>query len=150
MATTVESAMKEVELTVECSSEYRDYTHTESHDVWTLVSVTAPCDTEYQEEEDTKVPMDIVIVIDKSGSMAGEKLKLVKFTLEFVVTQLNENDRLSLITYDSDVYVDFHLMKMTKENKMYALRKIHKIKDGSSTNLCGGLLRGLCEISSII
>ena len=82
---------------MKCSSEYEDYTYTECHDIWTLVSLTAPCQNKDEEKEE-KVPMDIVSVMDKSASMAGEKLQLVKKTLEFVLTQLTEKDRLALIT----------------------------------------------------
>ena len=55
-------------------------------------------------------------------------------------------DHLALVTYDTDVYVDFGLMKMTSQNKESALRKIKAITDGSSTNLCGGLMKGLVQI----
>ena len=57
-----------------------------------------------------------------------------------------EKDRLSLITYDTSVTVDFELLLMNKENKEYAIAKIESVKSGSSTNLCGGLLQGLCTI----
>lgn len=134
------------DISVSCTSEYPDYTYNEKHDIWTLVSLTAPCQAEDDEEKEEKVPMDIVAVMDKSGSMAGEKLELVKRTLEFVLTQLTDKDRLALVTYDTNVYVDFGLMNMTKDNKKAASSKIQNIRDGSSTNLCGGLLRGLCEI----
>ena len=35
---------------------------------------------------------------------------------------------------------------MNKDNKEYAITKIESIECGSSTNLCGGLLQGLCTI----
>merc|ERR1712013_818779 len=133
------------DIAVKCSSEYEDYTSVDTHDIWSLVSLTAPCRSEDEEKEE-KVPMDIVAVMDKSGSMAGAKLELVKKTLEFVLTQLTDKDRLALITYDTQVYADFGLMKMTKGNKQKASQKIQNISDGTCTNLCGGLLRGLCEI----
>ena len=72
-------------IVVSCTSEYPDYTYNEKHDIWALVSLIAPC----QDDDATegRAAMDIVAVIDKSGSMAGGKLKLVKRTLEFVLTQ---------------------------------------------------------------
>ena len=57
-----------------------------------------------------------------------------------------KNDRLSVITYDTRVTVHFDLLPMTKDNKIYAESKIGTIESGSSTNLCGGLLQGLCTI----
>jgi Mg-chelatase subunit ChlD len=57
-----------------------------------------------------------------------------------------EKDRLSVVTYDTGVTVDFHLLSMNKDNKKFAESKIESIQSGSSTNLCGGLLQGLCTI----
>lgn len=55
---------------------------------------------------------------------------------------------MSVVTYDSYVYLDFGLMKMTKDNKATCQAKIKSITDGSSTNLSGGLLKGLEQVSS--
>lgn len=55
---------------------------------------------------------------------------------------VKECDRISLVTYDSDVELVFGLMKMDKENRMRAKTFVESIVDGSSTNLCGGLLKG--------
>ena len=56
---------------------------------------------------------------------------------------VKECDRFSLVTYDSDVYLKFGLIKMTQDNKARATSTVEAIIDGSSTNLCGGLLKGL-------
>jgi len=130
---------------VSCSTEYKEYTYNEKHDIWTLVSLKAPCQDD-DGNEDARAPIDVVAVIDKSGSMSGAKLNLVKKTLEFVLTQLSDKDRLSVVTYDTQVYLDFELRKMNKDNKSTALEKIRSIRDGSCTNLCGGLMKGLCQI----
>ena len=52
------------------------------------------------------------------------------------------------MTYHSNVHVDFGLMKMSKKNKEVCLGKIKKIKSCLSTNLSGGLLKGLDQIAS--
>jgi Mg-chelatase subunit ChlD len=64
----------------------------------------------------------------------------------FVSVTVLEKDRLSVITYDTRVTVDFDLLSMNKDNKKIAESKIESIVSGSSTNLCGGLLHGLCTI----
>ena len=61
---------------------------------------------------------------------------------------MKDDDRLSVVTYDTNVHLDFGLMKMTKENKENCLTKIRNITDGSRTNLSGGLLKGLDQIGS--
>lgn len=49
---------------------------------WCVCTMKAP-----YYEPTARAPVDIVAVIDKSGSMHGEKLDLVKETLEFVIDQ---------------------------------------------------------------
>jgi len=66
--------------------------------------------------------------------------------LEFVLTQLKSNDRLSVVTYDTQVNLDFGLRNMDKEGKDFALEKIKSIQSGSMTNLSGGLMKGLCQM----
>eukprot|EP00731_Ephydatia_muelleri_P001023 Em0001g1023a len=79
--------------------------------------------------------------------MAGAKLELVKKTLLFVIDQLKECDRFSLVTYDTNVYLKFGMIKMTQDNKAIATSTVEAIRAGSSTNLCGGLLKGMEEIA---
>ena len=42
-ATTAAAATVETDITIKCSSEYPDYSYNSSHDIWTLVSLKAPC-----------------------------------------------------------------------------------------------------------
>jgi len=55
---------------------------------------------------------------------------------------VKECDRLSLVTYDTGVKLEFGLTSMTKANKDRTKMLIKKITDGSCTNLCGGLMEG--------
>ncbi|MBU1921460.1 VWA domain-containing protein, partial [bacterium] len=46
---------------------------------------------------------DIVIVMDKSGSMSGEKIEQAREAARFVISNLNDKDRFNLIYYDDHV-----------------------------------------------
>eukprot|EP01115_Flamella_aegyptia_P003481 TRINITY_DN1606_c0_g1_i2.p1 TRINITY_DN1606_c0_g1~~TRINITY_DN1606_c0_g1_i2.p1 ORF type:complete len:86 (-),score=17.34 TRINITY_DN1606_c0_g1_i2:118-375(-) len=48
-----------------------------------MASLKAP---NYQ--PDKRSPLDLICVVDRSGSMSGSKIELTKQTLEFVVSQL--------------------------------------------------------------
>ncbi len=50
---------------------------------------------------------------------------------------------MSLVTYDSSVTINFSLMKMDKPNKGRAKAFVELIKEGTCTNLSGGLLKGV-------
>ena len=50
---------------------------------------------------------------------------------------------MSIITYDTDVYVEAPLTRMDSTGKKQLSQIIDKISTGSRTNLCGGLLKGV-------
>ena len=59
---------------------------------------------------------------------------------------MNEKDRLSVVSYDTDVNLEFGLQNIDKKGKDFALKMIKSIQSGSSTNLSGGLMKGLCQM----
>ena len=123
--------------------EYLEYDPTEASSCWVDINLAAPV---YEEEDTKRAAVDIVAVIDRSGSMGGGKLDLVKKTLHFVVSQLTPKDRLCLIVYDNTVDLIFNLTYVTPENKQDIETKIDKVHTRGCTNLCGGLLKGMQEI----
>jgi uncharacterized protein with von Willebrand factor type A (vWA) domain len=84
----------------------------------------------------------LVCIIDTSGSMTGDKLDLVKSSLKFCVEQLSKNDRLSVITFSTNVEVEFEFIEMNDKGKKRAIELIEKIYANSLTNLSGGLFKG--------
>jgi Ca-activated chloride channel family protein len=54
------------------------------------------------EKEETAIPKDIVLVIDTSGSMAGEKLAQAQRALKFCVANLNEADRFDIVRFSTE------------------------------------------------
>ena len=94
-------------------------------------------------------PVDLVLVIDKSGSMQGEKMRLTKETAMLVAKELGASDRLSIISYDTNVVCSMPLSQMDAAGKTLASEAIDSIRPGSTTNLSGGLMRGLEELSNV-
>ena len=62
--------------------------------------------------------------------------------MDILAHAVKECDRLSLVTYDTQVYLDFGLTAMDKTNKERTKHTIQNLRDGSCTNLCGGLMKG--------
>lgn len=93
-----------------------------------------------------RAPIDVVLVLDKSGSMSGEKIELCKATAEFLCKELKSKDKLGIVTYDTDVNTIFDLRLMDRDGKEAAKNSISMIQSGSMTNLSGGLIRGLTNV----
>jgi len=93
-------------------------------------------------QRNSRAPVDIVAVIDRSSSMK-DKMKLVQDTLLFMVQQLKESDRLGLVVYDQNVDTLLPLSNMNSTGKDMARYAIQKITIGGQTNCSGGLLQGL-------
>jgi Ca-activated chloride channel homolog len=60
---------------------------------------------------------DIMLVVDTSGSMEGDKLELVKAGLETFLLRILPEDRVGLVTFDSSARVDVPLAPLT-ENRI--------------------------------
>ena len=114
---------------------------TEAQSILAMLSIkapTAPNDVE-------RAPLDLVACIDKSGSMHGEKMRLMRQTLELLVTRagLNANDRISLVTFDNMVKVELPLSRMDGDGKAKAEGVVKQVRPGATTNLSGGALKAI-------
>ena len=90
----------------------------------------------------TRSPIDLVAVVDVSGSMAGSKLMLVKDTLLFVVEQLTERDRLAIVVFGSSFRTILPLTHLFAHHKENAANIIKGIRTEGQTLLSGGLYCG--------
>lgn len=129
-------------LSLSFTMEVPEISHKQSGDFLLLSSVKAPL---YQ--PDKRAAADIVAVIDKSGSMAGQKQDLVKTMLSDMVNTLSPVDQLSIITYQDNVTTDLPLCFLTEEGKNTARAAINSITSGGCTNLSGGLVQGVKELA---
>ena len=87
------------ELSFTSLTELSAYSYACRHDCWAVTKFKAPI---YQRE--ARVPIDVIAVIDQSGSMAGEKMTRVKRTLSFVIDQCKFFIR-SLINYIAITFI---------------------------------------------
>ena len=92
-----------------------------------------------KEEDEKRVSADLICVIDISGSMQGEKIKLVKESLKILVDMMEEKDRIALVLFDQKAKLYFNLEYLTKENKDKLKAQIEKIEASGGTNIASGL-----------
>ena len=88
-----------------------------------------------------RAPVNLALVIDRSGSMSGFKLTQAKQAAQHLVAQLTPADRLSIVHYGSDVKA-FNGLAGTPANKTVLLKYIEGIWDDGGTNIADGLTAG--------
>ncbi|KAI5441096.1 hypothetical protein KIW84_010526 [Lathyrus oleraceus] len=95
-----------------------------------------------QTSQTPRAPVDLVTVLDISGSMAGTKLALLKRAMGFVIQNLGTNDRLFVIVFSSTARRLFPLCKMTDSGRQQALQAVNSLVANGGTNIAGGLRKG--------
>ena len=97
------------------------------------------------EASDAKRPRKTVVcVLDRSGSMSGNKIEQAREALKFVINNLREGDLFNIIAYDSTVE-SFRpeLQRYDEKTRLAALGFIESLYAGGSTNIHGALTTAL-------
>lgn len=92
------------------------------------------------QENVKRIPLNISIVIDRSGSMQGIKMGYAKKAAKGIIDLLNSADIVSVVVYDT--YVDTIQSPVNVINKEKIKARIDKIVPRASTNLWGGAEQG--------
>jgi Ca-activated chloride channel family protein len=94
-----------------------------------------------------RMPVNVALVIDRSGSMEGEPLEYVKRACSYVVDMLTPNDVLSIVTFEETVEVLMPARRVTDPNLIK--QHIARITPGNTTNLFDGLYAGGAQVASV-
>ncbi|EEF38218.1 E3 ubiquitin-protein ligase WAV3 [Ricinus communis] len=87
--------------------------------------------------------LDLVAVLDVSGSMAGDKIAKVKTAMLFVIKKLSPIDRLSVVKFSADASRLCPLRQITEDSQKDLENLINGLNADGATNITAGLQTGL-------
>ncbi|CAD8106662.1 unnamed protein product [Paramecium primaurelia] len=90
-----------------------------------------------------KANIDLICVVDVSGSMEGNKIGLVKDSLRYIQKILSPNDRIALVTFGTYSAINLPWTLNKPENKQKIKDAIIGMKIRDSTNIADGVKLGL-------
>ena len=86
-----------------------------------------------------KSSVDLICIIDISGSMKNQKLKLVKDSLKSLISFMDSKDRMAIVLFNDKATQYLDLSFLTDETKKNFISKIDKITSRGGTNILSGL-----------
>jgi Ca-activated chloride channel family protein len=95
-----------------------------------------------------RTPVNVALVLDRSGSMQGAKLDHAKSAAKAAIERLGENDIVSIVVFDDTVNVIVPATKLTDKAAVRAA--IERIQAGGSTALFAGVSKGAEEVRKFI
>lgn len=107
------------------------------------LSITAP----RSEKKDKRPGCNLAFVIDRSGSMEGEKIQYVRQAVNYAIDLLDDRDHIALVVYDDEVGTLSHSVPANSKNKLMLKEMVNHVETGRMTNLGGGWLQGCDEIA---
>lgn len=99
-------------------------------------------------DAERRAPVNLALVLDKSGSMSGEKLEKAKSAALHVLDRLKPDDLLSVVAYDGTVRI---LVPTTRVADRRAIADaILGLRAGGSTALFAGVSKGVGEVRRLL
>jgi len=69
-----------------------------------LITISPPA-SEAEPQRQQRPPLNLALVIDRSGSMSGTKLSYARKAARFLAGELTNRDRLAIVSFDGEVKV---------------------------------------------
>ncbi len=110
-----------------------------------LIEITiSASDVPYTSE---RIPLNLAVVIDRSGSMCGSKLEYLKQAACYVLDCLQERDQISIFAFDHEVKCISECTTISAKARAELKARIKALQAGGNTNLFDGWLHGVNEVA---
>ena len=110
-----------------------------------LVRLVSPAQPLSNQEAAPRAPLDLALVIDRSGSMGGEPLAAALESASRIVRGLRSDDRVAIVAFDSAIEVVQPLT--TASDREAIVARIKEIDARGSTDLFGGWEEGVKQLA---
>ncbi|BAZ90373.1 von Willebrand factor type A [Raphidiopsis curvata NIES-932] len=94
---------------------------------------------------DSRVPLNLCLILDYSGSMKGQPVENVKRAAWLLVDKLRDQDRLSIVVFNHRAEV--LLSNQTVVNRDYIKQQINRLSANGGTSIDEGLRLGIEELA---
>ncbi len=107
-----------------------------------LITIAAPPSTRPEGALPARPGVDVSLVLDRSGSMAGRKFALARQAVTHAIRLLRPDDQLNVVVYDHEVDTVLERTAATGAARSQALTALGSIDARGSTNLAEGWFTG--------
>lgn len=92
----------------------------------------------------TRLPLNFTLLLDHSGSMAGEKLRTMKEAVKNIVDQLGPDDVISVVAFETKTHVLVPAQQVRDKDGIK--RQVDRLRDAGGTNMAAGLREALKQV----
>jgi Ca-activated chloride channel family protein len=95
-----------------------------------------------------QMPLNLSLVLDKSGSMQGKKIENLRQAAKLVVDRLGPQDTISIVAFSDRKYLIAESQAISDKGELK--KRIDRIRDGGGTAISGGMGQGLAELDKAL
>ncbi len=94
----------------------------------------------------TQAPLNVALVLDRSGSMHGKPFSNMLSAAQTFIGQFRDGDRVSVVVFSDDMFEAVPPVVLSAATRGPAVTAIRALRDGGGTNMSGGMLAGYHEV----